>query len=176
MSKMKIALMIVAIVVMVAIAGSLIYYYVFFRPGIEKAEIRLQEQKFQQEKEIQTQESLDKALKEKDATLESIAKDSALSSCLDQAYKNYISAWDDAKSNMLKGFQMINDIYNKSWDAECAKRGLAPGSPLPSSIADKLNKELDDQTAEVSKGFDNQIERIEKNYENAKNDCYKLHQ
>jgi len=32
-------------VAMVAIAGSMIYFFVFFRPGIERAEIKLQEDK-----------------------------------------------------------------------------------------------------------------------------------
>ncbi|MHB8276154.1 MAG: hypothetical protein ACYDIA_00665 [Candidatus Humimicrobiaceae bacterium] len=41
---MKKALMIIAIVVIIAIAGSMIYYFVFFRPGIAKAEIMLQEE------------------------------------------------------------------------------------------------------------------------------------
>ena len=41
---MKIALMVVAMVAIVAIAGSMIYYFVFFRPGIEKAELILLEQ------------------------------------------------------------------------------------------------------------------------------------
>ncbi|MHB8277883.1 MAG: hypothetical protein ACYDIA_09550 [Candidatus Humimicrobiaceae bacterium] len=43
MDKMKKALMIVAIVALVAIAGSTIYYFVFFKPGIAKAELKIQE-------------------------------------------------------------------------------------------------------------------------------------
>lgn len=50
--------MIIAIVAIVAIAGSLIYYFVFFRTGIEKAEIRLQEQKLESEKSSQVKEYL----------------------------------------------------------------------------------------------------------------------
>lgn len=175
MDKMKKALMIVAIVTLVAIAGSMIYYFVFFKPGIAKAEIRLQEQKFQQEKDIQTQDSLDKALKEKQATVNSIAKESALSSCLDQAYKDYSSAFDKAKSNLLESFKMINDLYSKNWDTECAKLNLSPGSPLPTYIADRLKKELDDQTAKAIEYSDKAFAKIEKDYENAKADCYKLY-
>ena len=55
---MKKALMIVAIVAIVAIVGSFIYYYIFFKPGIEKAEIRLQEQKLESEKSSQIKEYL----------------------------------------------------------------------------------------------------------------------
>lgn len=54
--------MIIAIVAMLAIAGSFIYYYVFFRPEIEKAEIRLQEQKATEE--AIRKENLEKCLKE----------------------------------------------------------------------------------------------------------------
>ena len=48
---MKKALMIIAMVAIVAIAGSMIYYFVFFRPGVTRAEIRLQEENLKYEKE-----------------------------------------------------------------------------------------------------------------------------
>ena len=51
MDKMKKALMIVAIIALVAIAGSMIYYFVFFKPEQQKAEIRLEAQKLEFEKE-----------------------------------------------------------------------------------------------------------------------------
>ena len=46
---LKIVLMVCAIVLVLAISGSVIYYYVFFRTGIEKEEIRIQEQKSAEE-------------------------------------------------------------------------------------------------------------------------------
>ena len=52
MGKMKTALIIVAIVVMVAIAGSMIYYFVFYLPGNTNAKLELEKQKLQQEKDI----------------------------------------------------------------------------------------------------------------------------
>ena len=58
MDKMKKSLMIIAIIGIVVMAGSLIYYFVFFRTGIEKAEIRLQEQKLESEKSSQVKEYL----------------------------------------------------------------------------------------------------------------------
>lgn len=45
--------MIVAIIAVVAIAGSMVYYFVFFRPGIERAEVILQEQKLKEDSEKQ---------------------------------------------------------------------------------------------------------------------------
>ncbi|MHB8276155.1 MAG: hypothetical protein ACYDIA_00670 [Candidatus Humimicrobiaceae bacterium] len=50
---MKKALMIIAMVAIVAIAGSMVYYFVFFRPNIAKAEIELQEQKLELKKSSQ---------------------------------------------------------------------------------------------------------------------------
>jgi len=161
----KVIIIACILIFILSISGSLIYYFGFFRPGIEKAEIKLQEQKFQQEKDIQTQDSLDKALKE-----------SALSGCLDQAYKDYSNAFDNAKNNLLKSFQMINNSYDENWDAECAKLNLPPGSPLPIHIADKLTKEQDDLTEKAIESSDKAFAQIEKNYENVKADCFKLWQ
>ena len=50
---MKKALMIVAMVAIVAIAGSMIYYFVFYKAEKERAEVALQEQKLEDEKEKQ---------------------------------------------------------------------------------------------------------------------------
>ncbi|MHB8278772.1 MAG: hypothetical protein ACYDIA_14115 [Candidatus Humimicrobiaceae bacterium] len=54
---MKKALMIVAIVAIIAITGSMVYYFVFFQPGIVRATVR--EEKIREE-------NLDKCLKEAD--------------------------------------------------------------------------------------------------------------
>ena len=157
MGKLKIALMIVAIVVVVVIAGSLVYYYVFFRPGIEKAELKLQEQKFQQEQDRQTQESLDKALKEQEATQkqektqESIAKKQALEDCLTTA-----DTW--INTALLK----VWDTYTQAWNDECAKRGLPYGSSLPTSVANKLEQDRNDVLAQA-----------QREYELRREDCYK---
>jgi flagellar basal body-associated protein FliL len=48
---MKKALMIVALVAIVAISGSMIYYFVFFRTEKERTETKLQEQKEKEEAE-----------------------------------------------------------------------------------------------------------------------------
>ncbi len=59
---MKIVLMVCAIVLVIAVSGSMIYYFVIFKPGIERAEIKLQEQKAIEE--ALRKESLEKCLKE----------------------------------------------------------------------------------------------------------------
>jgi flagellar basal body-associated protein FliL len=115
---MKKALMIVAIVAIVAIAGSMIYYFVFFRTGIAKEEIRLQEQKLQQEQE-----------KEKKATVDSIANKHALNDCLKQA---------ELIHNLAVGAAWEN--YQKSWDTE-VKRLNSKDDTLPNNLADDLNKD-----------------------------------
>ena len=58
--------MIIGIVAIIVISGSLIYYFGFFRPGIERAGIRLQEQKATEEatNEALRKENLEKCLKE----------------------------------------------------------------------------------------------------------------
>jgi len=65
--------MITAIVAIVLIAGALVYYFVFFKPGIERDAIRLQEQKLEIEikekeqkatEEAQRKANLEKCLKE----------------------------------------------------------------------------------------------------------------
>ena len=58
---MKKALTIIAIV---AIVGSLIYFFMFLKTGIEKAEIRLKEQKATEE--LVRKENLEKCLKKAD--------------------------------------------------------------------------------------------------------------
>jgi hypothetical protein len=68
MDKMKKALMIIAMVAILAIAGSMIYYFVFFKPENARAELSLQE-KLQTEKTQQEQankEKLKQALDELD--------------------------------------------------------------------------------------------------------------
>jgi len=49
MDKMKKALMIIAMVCIIAITGSVVYYYVYFKPENTRAELRLQEDKVKQE-------------------------------------------------------------------------------------------------------------------------------
>lgn len=69
MSKvLKIVLMVCVIVLVLAVSGSMVYYFGFFRPEIEKAVIRLQEQKLELEKKAAEQapgkENLERCLKE----------------------------------------------------------------------------------------------------------------
>ena len=59
---MKKALLIISIIAIIVITGSLLYYFVFFRPGIEKAEIKLEEQKAAEE--VLRKENLEKCLEE----------------------------------------------------------------------------------------------------------------
>ena len=62
MSKaFKIVLMVCGIVLVLAVSGSMIYYYVIFRPGIERAEVKLQEQKLELEKKEMEKKAAEEA-------------------------------------------------------------------------------------------------------------------
>ena len=148
---MKKALMIIAIVAIVAITGSLIYYLVFFRPGIEKAEIRLQEEKQASEKLRIETEKKDKEQKEIDkktglvnalAYLEKWHNDS-----LDQAYKDYSAQWKKACEDLGMKFT------------------TPPESLLPKATADMLNEY-----------YDKAVERIDESYQSQKDDIYNLYE
>ncbi|GAH06685.1 unnamed protein product, partial [marine sediment metagenome] len=122
---MKKTLMIIAIVAIVVIAGSLLYYYVFFRPGIEKAEIRLQEEK-------QSAEELRIENEKKNKEQEELNKKVALSEALVK-----LAGWyDDDLDSAYK-------TYVEEWNAECKRLGKAPDSPLPGDLADKLGERYD---------------------------------
>ena len=90
----KIVLMVCAIVAIIAIAGSVIYYFVFFKPEIEKAEIKLQVQKLELEKnEI-----------DKKNTEETLRKEN-LENCLEKV--------EDWKAEILEEISGMEGITNE---------------------------------------------------------------
>ena len=133
---MKKALMIIAIVAIVAIAGSMLYYFVFFRAGIEKAEIRLQEEK-QSSEELRI-ENKKAALTAALAVAEIWYNDS-----VDQAYKD----------------------YKDQWNKECELLGLKPDSSLPSATADWLNEYYDKAVERIDEQYQRKKDDIYKIYE-----------
>lgn len=114
MDKMKKALMIVAMIAIIAIAGSMIYYFVFFKPGIAKAEIKLQEQKFE----------LDKKEIEKKAAEEATRKVN-LEKCLKEADDWYGEMLITIKKENLALDKEVYDFLNKTLQEkkdDCYKR------------------------------------------------------
>ena len=113
--------MIIAIVAIVAITGVLIYYYAFFRPANERAELEWEKEKYQEE--IKQEKS--KATKER---LEKEKREIQLYECLDSAYENYIEAWNkqverlDSEDGFLPGVtaDKLNESYEKAKE-ECFK-------------------------------------------------------
>ena len=96
---MKKTLMITAIVAIVLIAGALVYYFVFFKPGIERDVIKLQEQKLELEQ---------KEKQEKKAKCEE---------CLKEAKKNYEARqdrWYDL-NNKPKDSGMPKEAFELMW-------------------------------------------------------------
>jgi uncharacterized protein YxeA len=149
---MKKALMIVAIVALVAIAGSAVYYFVFYKPEIARTEIRLQEEKIQYDKEQKAIEQKAIEQEKKDKEEADANKKMALAKALDNLNKQY----EEGKVNAYKN-------YIDEWNRNCASRGLAPGSNLPSDLATALQK-----------NYDNNLAFLAKEYQSNKDDIYKL--
>lgn len=111
MDKFKKALMIVAIVAIVVIAGSLIYYFVFFRPGIEKEQISLQEQKAQSSKV--TVETI-KAETEVDKFKEEVKDFINFISNYSNIKKKYEDEWLDIRSERHTAEEIIGVTNDES--------------------------------------------------------------
>jgi len=140
---MKKTLMITAIIAIVAIAGSLIYYFVFFKPGLQQKDLEFQKEKYQieqKEKQDNKQEELNKkaGLINALAGLEKWHNES-----LDQAYKD----------------------YRAQWDKECERLGLEPESALPNNTADTFNKYYDDARKRIDESYQSQKDDIYKLFE-----------
>ena len=154
MDKMKKALMIVAIIALVAIAGSMIYYFVFFKPEQQKAEIRLEAQKLEFEKEQKELEQKKIEQENSDKKQQELNKKINLQEALVSLGKWYNDSLDQAYKD-----------YRAQWDEECKVLGLKPGSPLPSAQANILNE-----------NYDKAIKRLDEIYQNQKDDIYKLYE
>lgn len=122
---LKIVLMVCAIVLVLAISGSMVYYFAFAKPANEKAEIRLQEQKLELEKEKQNEENTKKYLEKikeeeekRQKDLEEAYRKEALYNCLDNAYEN----------------------YTKSWNEECKRLGKSEDCSLPMYLVERLDE------------------------------------
>ena len=111
---MKKALMIIAIVAIVAIAGSMVYYFVFFKPGIAKAEIRLQEEKFEFDKKEIGKKSEEETLRKEN-----------LERCLKEADDWYVEIIIAAKKDNItldsKGYDYLNKMLQDKKD-DCYRR------------------------------------------------------
>lgn len=150
--------MIVAISALIAIAGSMIYYFVFFRPEIAKAEIRLQEEKqaadelrIESEVESKKQEELDK-------------KAALGQEVLDKKVK-LVEALAEAEKWYNDSIAQANEAYYAQWNIECERLGRKPNSALPVDIVTIL----DDRHNKT-------INQIEKQYQSKKDDIYKLYE
>ena len=151
---MKKALMIIAIVAIIAVTGSMTYYFIFFRPEKERAEIKLQEEKFEFEKEQKATEQIKIEQKEKEAIDKKTSLVNALASLeewyndsLNQAYKSYSAQWEKACKDL--GLKFISP----------------PESWLPNIIAETLTED-----------YNQTIKRIQSQNESYKEDIYKLYE
>ena len=145
--------MIVAIIGIIVIAGSMVYYFVFFRAEKERAEIKLQEEKFDYEKEQKAIEQTKIEQEKKAKEQEELNNKTMLVNALAELEKWY----NDSN-------QQAYDNYLKAWDSECKRLGYKPGSALPKDIANDLDKD-----------YENALDRIATDYQNQKDSIYKLY-
>jgi len=155
MSKvLKIVLIVCAIVLVLAVSGSMIYYYAFFRPRNEtakwEAELEFEKEKQEAELKKEAEELAKEEAQKREEKLKEIVREGALSECLNGAYENY-----------QKNLDMAYEEYVRQWNFSCEELGRQKDCGLPDYIADKLNKE-----------HENTVERYDKIYESDKKDCY----
>ena len=158
--------MIVAVVAIVAIAGSMFYYFVFFKPGIAKAEIGLQEEKFEFEKEQKAVEQIKIEQEKKDKEQAEINKKINLSNALAELDKWYNDSTNKAY-----------EVYKEAWYNQCIRLRISFASlsedqiaegqlpALPADIADKLGKDLKDALKMIDYRYQMQKDSIYKLYE-----------
>jgi len=105
---MKKALMVIAIIAIIAITGSLIYYYVFFRPGIEKSS---QVKEYLSEYNAIRQEFIDKLnSKDKDKILTELQeiRRKLIRLSVPEGYNKY----NDVKISCLTAMNECIDVYD----------------------------------------------------------------
>lgn len=145
MDRYKKALMIIAIIAIVAIAGSLIYYFVFFKPGLQQKDLEFQKEKYQIEQK-EKQDNKQEELNKKTNLLNALADlDKWHSDSLDQAYKDYSAQWKKACEDLGGEFTSPSE------------------SPLPKATVETLNEY-----------YNQAIKRIDESYQSQKDDIYKL--
>ena len=111
----RIVLTVCAIVLVLAISGSMIYYFAFAKPGNERAELEW-------EKEKQNKEDIKERMEKREAEEAETQRAILLNICLDEAYDNYIEAWDeqaerlDSKDGYLPGVTAdnLNEAHEKA--------------------------------------------------------------
>ena len=112
MSKIfKIVLMVCVVMVALAVSGSMIYYFAFAKPGIERAELEW-------EKEKQNKEDIKERMEKREEEKAEALRELELSRCLDDAY----------------------DTYNKQWNEKCKELGEPDDCALPFDTAELFNK------------------------------------
>ena len=108
---MKIVLMVCAIVLVVAVAGSMIYYFAFAKPGNERAKWeaeldlerekleeeynrRIEELKWEKEKMSKEEEQKERSEKQEEEQTEAL-REYRLYRCLEDAFDTYIERWNE---------------------------------------------------------------------------------
>lgn len=111
MNDIKKVLMIVAIIALVAITGSMLYYFAFAKPANERAELELEKEKLRKEEVRERKE------KQESEQAEAL-KEYKLYECMNSSYEE----------------------YRRHWNSECENLGFPEDSALPEDIAKYLDE------------------------------------
>jgi len=143
---LKIILMVCVIVLVLVVSGSMIYYFVFFRTEKDRAEIKLQEEMLELEKQKIKQE--------------------AEAGKIEQNKKTELS---DKLTNLeivhTEALQEAYDNYIKNWNDSCERLGLEPESALPENIAKHIEEQYQEDIENINNYFNNLRDSIYKLYE-----------
>ena len=160
--------MVCAVVLVIAVSGSMIYYFAFAKPGHERAELEW-------EKEKQAEEDRKETAKKYEAEAEQKAEEQILQDCLDFAYNSYLDNFDNVEKEHTRLLDEAYKNYIENWNYQCKNLGKGPECALPDDTAETLNTRLDKDrdSAEAYLVWD--MARVDKNYEEDRTECFKLY-
>jgi len=133
---MKKALLIVSMVAIVAIAGSMIYYFVFFKTEQAREQLRLEEVKIKQEQNAKTQNLLSR--------------------------KAAITELDNWRA---EADYFAYEEYKSKWNFQCEQLNKPADSSLPKNIAKELESWLDKEKNIIAEEYKAKLDAIIKQYD-----------
>ncbi len=165
---LKIVLMVCAIVLVLAIAGSMIYYFASFKPNNERAEweaeIKVKEEQlaFEKEKLRKEEEQAEEQAEEekKQELIEEILKrqeeadqEEALANCLSAKWESY----NEKRKEAFKEYQ-------NAWDFQCKQLGRSPGCSLPVSAADMVDEKFEEDLKYIDEVYEKEVDACYRHY------------
>jgi len=171
----KIVLMVCAIVLVIAISGSMIYYFAFAKPGHERAELEWEKEKQAEEDRKETAKQKEEVFKKAEIEAEQTANEEALLECLNTAINYQTESLEDAYDFYRNRLDVALKNNLDSWNAECKRLGFENDCALPQNIANNVTEVYESEVKRADEAYKSSVERIDKIFENSKEDCYKLY-